>query len=235
MPATLRPHLTSLEKLLHDKENRYRGRACLAVWRVSGEAHRVIPTIRELLYDDQDVAKVICEMGQEAMPLVPDILRSGLSPHDMTQLLLAINPPPPNDAVSWLITEIERTKGEERLHCIVSLGEMEQEHERIVPALLGYLAMEDSAVRATAVGYLYLMKGHEAQILPALVRGLDDPAAAVRKNCAWSLGELGAAAEPALPRLRQIAKLEGRDPLEERDTARTAIERIEAHLPVPSE
>ncbi len=98
---------------------------------------------------------------------------------------------------------------------------------------LARLVTEDKSpfVRAAAARALGKLGSPEG--VPALTRALEDPAFHVRQAAIWSLGEIGAAAAPALPALRPLTQNPQRYPQAELTVAQIAeiaIGRIEAAL-----
>ena len=96
---------------------------------------------------------------------------------------------------------------------------------------LARLVTEDKSpfVRAAAARALGKLGSPEG--VPALIRALEDPAFHVRQAAVWSLGEIGAAAEPALPALHPLTQNPQRYPQAELTVAQVAeiaIGRIEA-------
>jgi HEAT repeat protein len=100
---------------------------------------------------------------------------------------------------------------------------------KAVPQLIDRLGKDESQfVRAAAARALGKIGSAEA--VGPLARALADPAFHVRQNAMWSLGEIGAAAEPALPALRPLAASRERFPQAELTVAEMAgltIARIE--------
>ncbi len=101
-----------------------------------------------------------------------------------------------------------------------------------VPALIEALREDDSPfVRASAARTLGKLGSADAA--PALVEALQDEAFHVRQAAIWSLGEIGAAAEPALPALRALLESPERFPQAQLTVAQVtelAIARIDAAI-----
>jgi len=103
--------------------------------------------------------------------------------------------------------------------------------EAAVPALVDVLGSDDSHfVRQDAVNALGRLAVFDADVVPAVAAGLDDPHEWVRGEAATQLGVLGGRAEQALPALARLLERDG-EAEHVRSQAMTALETIGGGAP----
>lgn len=137
--------------------------------------------------------RAFCELQDERA--VPHLIRLLADPCPLVRVSAAYalgrNPSP--DAVEPLIHQYEDWNGYVRKGVVWALGNCRD--RRSLQTLLDALKTDISAVRLWAASALAQMAavGYEAVItaIPPLIEAMRrDPIAAVRSNCAWSLGQL---------------------------------------------
>ncbi len=138
-------------------------------------------------------ARSFCELQDERA--VPHLIRLLTDPCPLVRVSAAYalgrNPSP--DAVAPLIAQYEDWNGYVRKGVVWALGNCRD--RRTLPTLIDALKTDISAVRLWAASAFAQMAavGYEAVIaaIPPLIEAMrHDPVAAVRSNCAWSLGQL---------------------------------------------
>lgn len=139
-------------------------------------------------------ARAFCELQDErAIPQLIELLRD-TCPLVRVSAAYGLGRNPSAEAVEPLIDQLNRDwNGYVRKGIVWALGNC-RDRRSLVP-LIEALKLDISAVRLWAASALAQMAavGYEAVIaaIPPLIEGLRrDPVAAVRSNCAWSIGEL---------------------------------------------
>jgi HEAT repeat protein len=139
-------------------------------------------------------ARAFCEIQDSRA--IPHLIRLLTDPCPLVRVAAsyALGRNPSSDAVEPLITQLDRDwNGYARKGIVWALGNCKD--RRFIQPLLRSLRVDISAVRlwaASALGQAADLS-YEAVIatVPSIVRALIcDPQAAVRSNCAWSLGRL---------------------------------------------
>ncbi|HQU41957.1 MAG TPA: HEAT repeat domain-containing protein, partial [Pirellulales bacterium] len=114
-----------------------------------------------------------------------------------------------------------------RNSAVYALGKIGPAAKAASPELRKLLAGDDDFARFGATWALVRIDPNDAKMVaaavPALVKGLSDERPLVRAESAATLGELGPAANSALPELKKAAE-DPEQPVS--DAARQAIERI---------
>ncbi len=139
-------------------------------------------------------ARAFCEMEDERA--TPHLIRllSDACPLVRVSAAYGIGRNPSPDAVEPLMTQLMRDwNGYVRKGVVWALGNCRD--RRSLPPLAEALKTDISAVRLWAASALAQMAevGYEAVVgaMPPLIEALvQDPVAAVRSNCAWSIGQL---------------------------------------------
>lgn len=152
------------------------------------------------ILDSEDVqqrmlaARAFCELQDErAIPQLIVLLRDPC-PLVRVSAAYALGRNPSMDAVATLIAQYDRDwNGYVRKGIVWALGNCRD--QRALPTLIAALKTDISAVRLWAASSLAQMAtvGYEVVVTstPPLIEALrQDPVAAVRSNCAWSLGQL---------------------------------------------
>jgi HEAT repeat protein len=139
-------------------------------------------------------ARAFCDIQDDRA--IPHLIRLLIDPCPLVRVSAAYglgrNPRP--DAVAPLITQYDRDwNGYVRKGVVWALGNCRD--RRTLPTLIDALKTDISAVRLWAASSLAQMAavGYEAIIaaIPPLIEAMrQDPIAAVRSNCAWSIGQL---------------------------------------------
>ncbi len=106
-------------------------------------------------------------------------------------------------AVPDLIKALDDSYMEIRKNSASALGEIGPNAREAVPALIGKLDDPESLVRGNAALSLGLI-GPEPGVVNAIISALDDEKVFVRSFAAAGLSNLGANAEPALPKLEDL-------------------------------
>jgi HEAT repeat protein len=139
-------------------------------------------------------ARAFCELeDRRATPHLIHLLADGC-PLVRVSVAYAIGRNPSPEAVDPLITQLERDwNGYVRKGVVWALGNCRD--RRSLAPLADALKTDISAVRLWAASALAQMAdvGYEAVVgaIPPLIEALvQDPVAAVRSNCAWSIGQL---------------------------------------------
>ena len=139
-------------------------------------------------------ARAFCELqDQRAIPHLIRLLTDAC-PLVRVSAAYALGRNPSADAVEPLITQLNRDwNGYVRKGVVWALGNCRD--RRTLAPLIDALKTEISAVRLWAASSLAQMAelGYDAVVaaVPPLIEALiQDPVAAVRSNCAWSLGQL---------------------------------------------
>lgn len=139
-------------------------------------------------------ARAFCELEEKRA--IPHLIRllTDTCPLVRVSAAYALGRNPSPDAVEPLITQLNRDwNGYVRKGVVWALGNCRD--RRALAPLIDALKTEISAVRLWAASSLAQMAelGYDAVIaaVPPLIEALiKDPVAAVRSNCAWSLGQL---------------------------------------------
>ncbi|HEY9636750.1 MAG TPA: HEAT repeat domain-containing protein [Coleofasciculaceae cyanobacterium] len=139
-------------------------------------------------------ARAFCEIQDErAIPYLINLLKD-VCPLVRVSAAYALGRNPSSTAVEPLIEQLNRDwNGYVRKGVVWALGNCHD--RRALPSLTDALKTEISAVRLWAASALAQMAELEYEdivvSIPPLIRALKrDPIAAVRSNCAWSLGQL---------------------------------------------
>ena len=96
-------------------------------------------------------------------------------------------------------TNGNRLAREDAVQVLMDMGDT-----NVISALLAMRKSADPGERMTAVSGLPKFPLHAAVIVPALMDSLDDPDSLVSRTAAKSLAKMGAAARPALPKLKKL-------------------------------
>ena len=139
-------------------------------------------------------ARVFCELQDQRA--VPDLIRllQDTFPLVRVSAAYALGRNPSSDAVEPIIEQLNRDwNGYVRKGLVWALGNCRD--RRSLAPLLDALKTDISAVRLWAASALAQMAevGYEAVVaaIPPLIEALrQDPVAAVRSNCAWTVGQL---------------------------------------------
>lgn len=139
-------------------------------------------------------ARVFCELQDQRA--VPDLIRllQDTCPLVRVSAAYALGRNPSSDAVEPIIEQLNRDwNGYVRKGLVWALGNCRD--RRSLAPLLDALKTDISAVRLWAASALAQMAevGYEAVVaaIPPLIEALrQDPVAAVRSNCAWTVGQL---------------------------------------------
>ena len=139
-------------------------------------------------------ARAFCEIQDErAIPYLINLLQD-VCPLVRVSAAYALGRNPSTTAVEPLIDQLNRDwNGYVRKGVVWALGNCRD--RRALPSLMDALKHEISAVRLWAASALAQMAQLEyedmvASIPPLIIALRQDPVAAVRSNCAWSLGQL---------------------------------------------
>jgi HEAT repeat protein len=139
-------------------------------------------------------ARAFCELQDErAIPHLINLLQD-VCPLVRVSAAYALGRNPSSTAVEPLIDQLNRDwNGYVRKGVVWALGNCRD--RRALPSLMDALKHEISAVRLWAASALAQMAQLEyedmvAAIPPLIIALRQDPVAAVRSNCAWSLGQL---------------------------------------------
>lgn len=139
-------------------------------------------------------ARAFCELQDDRA--IPHLIRLLSDPCPLVRVsaAYALGRNPSHDAVEPLIAQYDRDwNGYVRKGVVWALGNCRD--RRALPTLIAALRTDISAVRLWAASALAQMAtvGYEVVIAstPPLIEALrQDPVAAIRSNCAWSLGQL---------------------------------------------
>ena len=244
----------------NEYNNEYsRSMAAWALGRIGQAAQPEIPVLIKtmnstpLLAVRRSAAEALGNFGAAAKPAVSELLKMLNNDDDMTRVnaavaLWKIDRHP--QAVPALLQMLRRGNSSQAYAAAVALGQMENEAERIAPALIAALHAPAADVRraaARSLGQLgkaafpalkKAMQDPDAEVrrmviealswmgpdaVPALIDALKDTSPAVRRAAARALGNLGAAAQRARSALETAAS----DPQEDvRAAAAKALQRI---------
>ena len=138
-------------------------------------------------------------LGVEARAAVPALIEIYeqnicLSSQTGAAAALAAIGPEAKSAIPSLIINTTNTSPAVRAVAVATLGEINCEPERVVPALMQSLSDPDKEV-------LRACGGDANAAIPALIEALKDPFNQVRGNAAWALGEIHGQPEFAVPAL----------------------------------
>lgn len=165
-----------LRKLLADTKEPCRLEAAYALWRISGDADAVLPTLTQALKEQPcGSARVIARIG-----------------------------PPAKAAVPFLAQALDNQDKEARSAAAEALGKIGPEAKAVIPALERLLEDGRPEVRCSAAEALGSIDTEGASV-EALVKTLGDREEIVRVSAARALGEIGPAARVAAPDLERTA------------------------------
>ena len=143
-------------------------------------------------------------------PVLPTILKSRLQPPLLSRearmrAVVAFREigPPARQAVSALIERLRDKDATIRLHSAIALGNIGPDAKAAVPALKPFLK-ENQEVRVYTAIAIWKIEHNTPETLPVLEQGLQ--AAKFRWAAAVFLGEMGPAAEHAIPLLEKATK-----------------------------
>lgn len=180
--ADLQSPLDRLESLEEEEVAKPDPEVMLALLNAAETSQRMIATRAFCELQDQRAIPHLIRLLTDACPLV------------RVSTAYALGRNPSADAVEPLITQLTRDwNGYVRKGIVWALGNCRD--RRSVTPLTEALRTDISAVRLWAASSLAQMAelGYEAVVasIPTLIEALiQDPVAAVRSNCAWSLGQL---------------------------------------------
>ena len=109
--------------------------------------------------------------------------------------------PPGKEAVPALIERLSDTDGHIRLHSAIALGGIGPAASNAVPALLPFLKDRAYTVRVYTAEAIWQITGQVEPSLGVLETDIQDQKASFRWSAAVFLGDMGAAARPAIPLL----------------------------------
>ena len=118
--------------------------------------------------------------------------------------MLQADAPVKEVVIARLIRALDDQDTPVRANALRALARIRHHDRRILPLLIERVSTDHSSdVRWAAADGLAFFPD-DTRVVPTLVRALDDTRRQVRKAAVWSLGTLGRAAKPALPRLRAL-------------------------------
>jgi HEAT repeat protein len=211
-PPTL-AELPSLLSLLRDADRGVRFRVVSALGDLAGEIRRVLPAIRAAL-------------GEAALHDGDDGVRA-----QAVHALLQAGPQPAT-AVGGLVDALHSELDVVRFHAAIALGDLGTGGRPTVPDLIhASLWDEDPAVRVGAAMALWKIDQKGPLAIYVLTDALRHPNELICWVAAEYLGQMGPAAGPAVPALREALRRDFRLALV-RTGVRLALERIDLRPPV---
>ncbi len=202
----------SLEKALKDDNEHVRQAAAVALGRIGPAAKEAVPALEEALKDKDEEISVRSAAGAALAKLgFPDrvvpVLIAALeeeSPHlrEYAATTLSEIGPPAKAAVPALKEALEDKAWYVRKAAAEALGNMGPAAREAVPALEKALKDELENVRVAA-GAALAKLGLPQRAVPVLIAEMEDESGSCRSYAAWTLGEIGAAAKPAVPALKE--------------------------------
>jgi HEAT repeat protein len=198
---------------LQDADRDIRLRAVTALGDLAGEVRRVLPALRAAL-------------GEAALHDGDEGVRAGA-----VRALLRAGPQPATE-VGALINALHSEVDVVRFHAAIALGDFGTGGRPAVPALIhASLWDEDPAVRAGAAMALWKIDDHRDPLaVHVLTRALGDVNELVCWVAAEWLGQMGPAAQEAVPALRQALRRRCKLSLVT-TSVRLALERIDPQAP----
>jgi hypothetical protein len=137
-----------------------RAQSCFTLWQVCGDADRAVPTLVELLgNEDAQVVEVACfflgELGPAASLAVAPLQAVRDSADETTSILaaeaLAKIAPQESESVAHIVQASRSVENESRLLAAITLAGVDHQHgETVVPALARLLEDENPQVRSAA-------------------------------------------------------------------------------------
>lgn len=157
------------------------------------------------------VAEGLCELGEVAISAKEELLDSleDADPEVRVYSALALGnlKAASQESVPALIKSTKDPNPSVRNAAARSLGELKRLPQFSVPALIQKLSDPHESVRGAAADALGRFKTADVvSAVPRLTALLKDKSIRVRRNAAFSLGEIGELAEVALPELRRCAQ-----------------------------
>ena len=222
-----KPALPAVRKLLEDPYHALN--AAETIWQVSGDAAPLVGIVEDEL-ESGDAERVLeglgvaRDLGKQGKELLPDISRLLLSDQAVIRQasveVMSVIADDPGMAAEMYARLLSEASGDERLVILNRLRDFGKDAKVALPEITKLLAGNDDFELALAASTMYSISG-EIQpsrdvLLDVIGRGNDD-AIAVAAHC---LRLMGAYAEPALPRLREIASDKAMS-----DSARNAAQR----------
>jgi len=164
-------------------------------------------------------------------PVLPTILKSRLQPPLLSRearmrAVVAFREigPPARQAVSALIERLRDKDATIRLHSAIALGNIGPDAKAAVPALKPFLK-EKHTVRVYTAIAIWKIEHNTPETLPVLEQGLQEENAKFRWAAAVFLGEMGPAAEHAIPLLEKATKSA------DKETASCAVQALAQIIP----
>src|SRR6266568_46547 len=127
--------------------------------------------------------------------------------------------PKAKPAVAALIERLGDKDKTVRLHSAIALGNIGPDAQLAVPALKPFLK-EKHTVRVYTANALWKIEHNAQEVLPVLEQGVREENAPFRWAAAVFLGEMGTAAEPAIPALIKATRAA------DKDTASCAVQAL---------
>ncbi|UUO04308.1 HEAT repeat domain-containing protein [Blastopirellula sp. J2-11] len=181
----------------------------------------------------QSVAAILGDMGEGAAPAVPDLvaLIDDENPRTANVAILAlggIGPAAAKGSVTRLIKALQEGEGATPHDAALSLGKMGPAAAAAEPALLKMMSSSDDiSLRVLCAWSEMKISGKSdetaAKVLPELTAACKAEHPVSRKGAAELLGQLGSAAQPAVPALQALLKDQDQAV---RDSAAQALEAI---------
>jgi HEAT repeat protein len=214
--------IDGLIQIMQDREAPWANRrqAALTLGRIGQPATRAVPLLREFLLNSEE----------------PDPQATTLWALKGLALMETVAEPATEDVVRIVLDEGQPHLV--RVNAIDTLGRVGRNHPRTLPALQQILKATRSAkaaagdavnpalkeLRMTAAAGLWYLKRSAAPALPELIRAAQDPWPLLRLEAVRTIGEIGPAAEIAVPVLIDLVLLD--DAEEVRETAADALGQI---------
>ena len=169
----------------------------------------------------------LIDLGADAA----DVLRQGLQSRDAmarewAASILALNVEAAPLAAEELTACLTDGSGFVRANAAAALALVPDRQSAAIPVFFDLLQSTDSELRRMAAVNLSQIGAPVADHLERLTPFLDDPDPEIVRPLVELLGQLGAAATPALPRLQQMASMPGDSPL--KSAAAQAVAQIES-------
>jgi HEAT repeat protein len=177
------------------------------------------------LYDDDGwslLRAALVRAGARSRPAIPVLIKVLADPsmdQEEAARTLALFGSQAESAVPTLLGLLASRWENPRQDAITALQQIASEKS---PALLEARKNPDANVRAGVVEVL----GHFPGALPRIIDTLNDPSARVRRAALVSLANLGDAAKPAIPQIRDLLRADSRTI---REAAAFALHKVEQH------
>jgi hypothetical protein len=171
---------------------------------LGAKAAPAAPGLIRLLNDQQTEYPAALALGAIGQPAVPLLVQNLTNWNVSIRLpvLQALNfMHGAVDAIPFVLPCLEDAQPAVRQGAAITLGDLHQEPEQVVPKLIERLSDTNSAVRAAAAFALEMFEAHARTAIPKLTELQNDPDAEVRKNAASALIEVQAVSEGRPPSL----------------------------------